>query len=82
MIKLIITFSSPVAQEASAVKRSERAELFLKYKNQGKIIRDFIIINDATIELRFDSLESAQQFEQEAKALYERYNDTVIFEYV
>ena len=82
MIKLIITFSSPMVQEPPGTKRTERAELFVKYRNLGKIIRDVILVNDSTAELRFDTLESAQAFEQEAKALYERYNDTLIFEYV
>ena len=82
MIKLIITLSSPITQDTSESKRVERAGLFRKYKSQGKILGDFIILNDTIIELRFNSLESAQEFEQEATALYAKYNDSAVFEYM
>jgi hypothetical protein len=81
MIKLIIKLNAPITQDTSELKRAERAALFRKYKSQGKIVSDFIIVNDITIELRFNTLESAQAFEQEATAMYAKYDDSAIFEY-
>ena len=82
MIKLLITLSSPITQDTSEDKRTARAALFRNYKSAGKILGDFIIVNDTTIELRFNNITSAQEFEQEATALYAVYNDTASFEYV
>ena len=81
MIKLIITLSSPITQDTSEDKRNARANLFRKYKSAGKIVGDFIIVSDTKIELRFSNLANAQEFEQEATALYAVYNDTATFEY-
>jgi predicted component of type VI protein secretion system len=78
MIKLIITFDTPLSQKTSAVQDDLRA-LFVKYRTSGKIIADFIYVTDSVIELRFNTLESAQAFEQEAMTL----NGTIAtFEYI
>jgi hypothetical protein len=77
MIKIIVTFDTPLAEDDSVINNS-RKELFLKYRTSGKIIADFIFIAANKIELRFDTLQSAQAFEQETKLI----NDGITtFEY-
>jgi hypothetical protein len=77
MIKVIVKFDTPLADDDSVINNS-RKQLFLKYRTSGKIITDFVYISDTIIELRFNTLESAQAFEQETKTL----NDGITtFEY-
>jgi len=77
MIKLIITFNTPVFKQPRAIQ-DQLYSLFVKYKGLNKIVADFIYVTDAIIELRFDTLESAQMLEQEFKELN---NNIAVFEY-
>jgi hypothetical protein len=80
MIKVIGTLQEPFHAETDLNKRAERTQVFRKYKS--KIIGDFIILNDTTIEINFTDLVSAQAFVNEMQAVYTKYNDTLTVEYI
>jgi hypothetical protein len=68
MIKLIVTLNTPLSEQPSAIQEQMRT-LFVKYKTSGKIVADFIYVTTAILEIRFNTLASAQEFEQEANIL-------------
>jgi len=82
MIKVIGTIGNPVMEDPQVNKVAERTAVFRKYKSQGKIIGDFIILSDTVIEVNFTDLTSAQSFVAEMQAVYVKYNDTLTVEYV
>ena len=78
MIKLIVTLNVPLYEQTAAVQDQIRA-LFIKYRASGKIIADFIYVTTTVLELRFNNLASAQEFEQEANILN---GSIATFEYI
>ena len=82
MIKLIATIGTPITQDTNLDKKTERTAIFKKYKSQGKILADFVLLNDSVIEISFIDLTSAQAFATEMQALYIKYNDLIEITYI
>lgn len=82
MIKLVGYSNTPLTSETPEQKVIEGNNLYIKYKMQGKIIGDYILLKDNAVQFTFRDLTSAEAFKQESLALYAKYNDTVTFEYV
>ena len=81
MVKLIATIGTAITQDTELNKKISRTAIFKKYKTQGSLIGDFILLNDSVIEINFTDLISAEKFAQEITELYSMYNDTVTFQF-
>jgi hypothetical protein len=77
MISVTAKLSTAIGKETSTDKKAAIRQLFTNYKLQSKIVGDFILINDSTIEIRFIDKLSAEAFVTEAMALYESYADSI-----
>lgn len=77
MISVTAKIGVPFSKETSIQKKNSRVALFAQYKQAGKIVGDFIIIDDSTIEIRFTDLYSAERFVEDVINLYEQYSDTI-----
>jgi hypothetical protein len=77
MISVTAKLSTAIGKETSTDKKAAIRQLFTNYKLQGKIVGDFILINDKTIEIRFIDTASGEAFVSAATAIYESYQDTL-----
>jgi hypothetical protein len=77
MISITAKIGTPIGEESSLGKKTAIVELLQRYKAQGKIIGDFILVTDTIIEIRFTDTASGEAFVSEAKAIYELYQDTL-----
>jgi hypothetical protein len=77
MISVVAKIGTPIGEESSVAKKNAIVQLLQRYKSQGKIIGDFILIDDSTIEIRFIDIASGEAFVTEATAIYESYQDSI-----
>jgi hypothetical protein len=83
MTTLIGKIGIGLSKEISQEKIDARTNLFSRYVMQNKIVGDFILLDDNTIQIEFATLTDAQAFAQEIELLYANYtDDSVIIEYV
>lgn len=81
-MKLISKLGTPVNVELPPERKAERKALLDKYKAQGKTDGVVTTTSNTSIEMTFTDAASAEAFAAEAAALAQKYNDTVVFEYV
>ena len=77
MISVTAKIGVPFSKETSSEKRNRTATLIAEYRQAGKIVGDFILVDDNTIEIRFVDVPSAETFTEAIINLYEEYSDTV-----
>jgi hypothetical protein len=82
MISVIAKIGVPFSKETSIQKKNSRAALLAEYKQAGKIVGDFILIDDSTIEIRFTDISGAERFVEDVINLYEYYSDTIEVEQI
>jgi hypothetical protein len=83
MTTLIGKIGIGLSKEISQEKIDARTNLFSRYVMQNKIVGDFILLDDNTIQIEFATLTDAKAFAQEIELLYANYtDDSVIIEYV
>jgi hypothetical protein len=77
MISVTAKIGVPFSKETSIAKRNSRVALLQQYKQANKIIGDFILLDDSTIEIRFIDVPSAENFVEDIINIYEQYSDTI-----
>jgi hypothetical protein len=77
MISVTAKIGVPFSKETSTEKKNSRVALLAEYKQAGKIVGDFILVDDNTIEIRFTDVPSAESFTEAILNLYGQYSDTV-----
>jgi hypothetical protein len=77
MISVTAKIGVPFSKETSSEKQNSIAALIAEYKQTGKIVGDFILVDDNTIEIRFIDVASAENFTEAVINLYEQYSDTI-----
>jgi hypothetical protein len=77
MISVTAKIGVPFSKETSSEKQNSIAALIAEYKQTGKIVGDFILVDDNTIEIRFIDVPSAENFTEAVINLYEQYSDTI-----
>lgn len=81
MVKLLVYSNTPLTTEPIPEKLAEISSLYIKYKSLGKIVGEYLLLQDNAVQIPFKDIQSAESFKQEATALYTKYNDTISFQY-